>query len=264
MSESPSLIAAIKQYQLRISGVQFWVPYWINLAEAPYYLDAPLRGKGSGSQLGAQLKQGIASGISSPKDAGAMRALMRDLGLGVDCSGFVFHVMTSWLRLYRINLSDRLFIDRSEVEAYIEASRDRYPERRELLPGVLPEAISLTELCRAWSKEPADIVSAGRLVHPRNVVEVPQAGLIMPGDLIKTSSDFGDHIAVVSGVSSRTVTFYSSDENEEGLGGVTRHTVTIDQPRASIADQAAMANDSVTSDSDRNGVWRLNVIDAMA
>jgi hypothetical protein len=254
-----SLQQAVNQYRLHVSGVDFWTPYWINLEVGPYYLNAPLRGKGSPIELAGELKHIIASGADSPKTPEGMRQLMREHGLGVDCSGFVYHVLAAWLARFHIRLSQHLLVDRDDIVEAIS----HHPERAGLLPDPMPPVVSLDEVCRAWSKNPAHITNVARLVHTGAVIGVPRAGSMRPGDMIKTTTGFGDHLGIVTSVTPHVVTYYSSDDRPGELGGVSRHTITVTNPKLGLEDQMWDQASNYHPGSNRDGVWRLNVLAAL-
>ncbi len=81
------------EYKLDLGGVKVWAPYWINWDEPPYWKNAPYRGKGGAAQIQTVARRYLARLPQQSSDPEEIRVLLKQAGLGVDCSGFVYQVL---------------------------------------------------------------------------------------------------------------------------------------------------------------------------
>jgi hypothetical protein len=247
----------IHQYVLKVGDLSVPVPYWINWNDPPYFLDAPYRGKGSPGQLRRALERVLAAEPMQPTTVEGVRQLMRRHGLGVDCSGLAYHVLSRYLRYRGRILSEGLVVHRAELEAALE----RHPERRSSLDaGPLPETMTLAEVCRRWRKAPVMITSVRRLVDSATATVVPTAGEVRAGDLIKMTSAAGDHIAVVVAVRLGEIEYAASEDSATGLGGLRHHLITVAAPGQGLEHQEWDQHDLYQPTAHGDSVWRLNIL----
>lgn len=207
--------AGIDRFQLSFTGGKVWAPYWIN---EPGVRSGPHNGKGSPEQLQAELDEILKVYRPTPKNAEEAQYLMLRNGLGVDCSGFVFHVLDHSMRGEFGNLADHLYFTAEEVR---ELSQDPVEADGK-------SSYSLKEVCDSTNREPAWIVNVQRLINPMNSIEIGSVGEMREGDMVYMIREpQGDHIGVVSAIDDATVTFASSDFDPVGPGGIRFHTHRI-------------------------------------
>jgi hypothetical protein len=248
----------VDRFQLSVGAVRFWVPYWINREAAPYRLNAPYRGKGTPGQLASALaRYAQGSGATTAED---WRRLMRQHGLGIDCSGFVYYVLDQLLQQrYRQRLASHLMLRRLEVLEALE----RRPERKIATPPEsLPEVMPLGEACALWHKDPVNLTNVQRLVDPLVVEAVPSLLEVVPGDLIKTWYKGEDHIAVVVEANSRQIVYADSgDRANGGLGGVAYGIINITNPALGLeAQDWERRHHYNPAGGRRDGLWRLGAL----
>jgi hypothetical protein len=249
------------EYQLEANGVKFWTPYWINSDEAPFHLEAPYAGKATPQELRDQLVKQMEEWPVDvhEHDAEAWRGRFRELGLGVDCSGFVYYVMSQWLKLREIELADLLVLERSEVLAYLE----RHPKLKpEWGPDEIPEVVPLGYACRRWRVNPARIINVLRLTDQRVVTPIHRAGEAQPGDFVHMSHDSSDHIGVVLDTAPNTITYADSAHEPPTFGGVKIRHIQVTAPDKGLEYQVWEQKRIFHPDEpgSRDGIWRLRVL----
>ncbi|HSX02297.1 MAG TPA: hypothetical protein VLI05_03190 [Candidatus Saccharimonadia bacterium] len=247
-------------YRLTVGGIQVDTPYWINLDEPPYYLNAPYRGKGTPSQIAAIVKSRLALMSDPPATSQALAAFMKAQGLGVDCSGFAYHVLSEYLQQPRhggLGLSHYLEIRADEVQEILT----RHPERAERLkPEQLNCDLNLYEACASWHKSAAEITDVQRLTNPATAIQVAAAGEVHSGDLIRMHSQAGDHVAVVIAVCSDLIEYAASEDQAGKLGGVTFRQIRVLKPSAGLEAQDWEQRRLYHPMTSQDGVWRLKAL----
>jgi hypothetical protein len=242
----------VEQYNLRSSLGKIWTPYWINSDEPPFWLDAPYVGKATPTELERELDR-LSRQAGGTTD---LRQLMRSQGLGVDCSGFVYYVMSRWLEQQGIVLADQLLVDRAEI-------LDRHKRRPELAEDwpEIPAQIALGEACRRWQKDPAKITNVARLTDERVVELIAQARSVRPGDFIRMSHDGSDHIGVVIWVEAGLIRYADSAHEPPGLGGVRIRDIVVRRSDKGLDEQDWEQKRLYHPGSrSRDGAWRLRVM----
>jgi hypothetical protein len=257
----PHLVRRLSQrYELEIAGVRCWTPYWINWDEPPYFKDAPYRGKGTPQQITTTACQLLATSEQQPRTPEAMRGWMRQQGLGIDCSGFAYHVLNAYLR-QRLNVT--LAAHLRVYQADICAALKRHPDRADPGLGRALPWLRLEQVCQVWRKEPAMLTDVRRLTDPTVAHPVERADQVQPGDLIKLTSRYGDHIAIVCGRTADTIEYASSEDEPDGLGGIRCRQIQIGSPREGLEaqqwEQAHIYNPGQNND----GAWRLPVLEGV-
>ena len=246
-----TLETAIRQFELKVAGVQAWTPYWINLDMPPFRLNTPLRGKGSAAQL-TEAVEGVLARTGFDGTAEGVRQRMREAGLGIDCAGFVYQVVDSVMAAAGRRLADQLTIPKSYVEAAIE----RYPERRRPELAELAEAVPLGWLCDLWDKAAVDLVNVKRLRDHSDIITAMSE--VRAGDLVgwigQPDVPADDHIGIVTAVDPAELVYWSSDNvNAAGeFGGVIEHRLPLSSPGGRVNDQGwALSKNRPTE------FWRL-------
>ena len=223
------------------------------LGRTAVFLNAPLRGKGDPGAIALEAAKLLGPVPLTPE---AARTQLKSAGIGIDCSGFVYHVIDYWLAATGHRLADELVMTKEEITVAME----KYPDRPSPVDGELPELIQLSTVCEAWSKQPADAANVARLVNPASVAAVTRAGDMRPGDMIKLTGTAGDHIGVVVETAKAKVVYYSADDPETGLGGPARHEVELTNPDAGMEEQNWSASKYYHPGQNRDGVWRLRLL----
>jgi hypothetical protein len=266
MSHADRIRSLVDSYRLEVDGVAFWVPYWVNNPKLMGNATAPgvrgaFKGKGTPGQLVLSLQRVLAGGEHHPRTADGYRELMRSRGLGIDCSGFIYHVLDGWLRARgQGSLSSRLVTDR---EAVLEALRQRPSwQHRGVSEAEIhswPHWVPLQLVYQRFHKSPRMLTAVATLVHPQVVEAVAAARDILPGDMIKfTSKQWGDHIALVVEQRSNELVIAESTEPADRLGGVTYSRVKITDPQRGLEYQGwERAASYDPGGATRDGVWRL-------
>ncbi len=99
-----------------------------------------------------------------------------------------------------------------------------------------------------------------RLVDPRIASPVERACDVRPGDLIKMTSDYGDHVAMACGVTAEAIEYAASEDEIDGLGGVRFRTIQVAQPALGLEHQVWQQQRIYTPGKHGDGVWRLNAL----
>lgn len=263
---SIGLARSVRRFRLNLHGMAVWCPYWINQDNQPFYQDAPLRGKGEWVQIARATRAAARAENVEPQSSDEWRLLMRQHGLGIDCSGFVYRVMTDWLHVeYGVVFADGLYVSAQEIH-----------DRHRRLPALaqqwrkgggpldIPAQLPLAVACRLWNIDAAAICNVRRLVDSRAVDEVLAAGELLPGDLIVTSRGGTDHIGVVVRVSAKRITYVDSadDHRMGGLGGVAWRSIELVHPQLGLEAQAWEGNQRYHRGEPgrRDGMWRLRIV----
>lgn len=254
----------VLRYQLRLGHSAVWAPYWLNSPNDPFWMGAPLIGKGAPAQLRHAAQTAARGERVAPQSPEEWRLLMRRHGLGIDCSGFVYHVLDAWLRQQG---SKGLAVGLVCTAVEIAARNRRYPElaRRWRIAGgpqTVPAQMSLGEACDLWGLSAASWVNVRRLVDPAAVQPIYAADELRPGDLIVTSKAGTDHIGVVVSRFAKKVVYADSAHDAQGLGGVTRRQIQLEHPgmglEAQMWPQQHLYHPGEPGSVD--GMWRLNEV----
>jgi hypothetical protein len=204
-----------ERYHLSIGTLKVWAPYWINSSEPPFWLGAPYRGKATAGQLERTARQHLGTEGRIVSDVDEARTFMTQHGLGVDCSGFTYHVLDQWLQQRRMRLAQFLLIDEREIKSRNER-RPQLGAKWEQRP--IPQSMPLIAACKVWQGDPAQLVNVRRLLDPSVVMAVVAAGDIKPGDMIGMSNNRSeDHIGLVLEVGDESIT-YADSAYESGPG----------------------------------------------
>lgn len=238
----------VNEYQLQIDGVSFWAPYWrdeIPKTEDDRPLRGPLNGKGTPAQLTDYLKRHLHNSPTPLKSGEDYRQFMHHLGLGVDCSGFVFYVLDQCLHKTKgKRLQDHLFKSRDALLADFHNPAYVHPKHitEELLKGQ-PEQVSLTKIQEFWGNQPVRLAGVRILISEAANVIIPTAAEIQIGDQILMEGRTGTipHHVLVVAVADDVITYAHSgrlDNRADGeLGGVEYDRITITDPSKPINHQ---------------------------
>ena len=254
----------VNEYRLTVNGVTFWTPYWINHSHPPYFLGAPLLGKGTPDQVLEVTKRIVSESPNPPSSPEAIRKLMNERGIGVDCSAFVYNVMDRWLEWRGLgSLSDYLVIPRDGVvfewAGHPENSLGRTEDQ-------VPEFTPLNELLPLWHRPAIRVVGVKHLCSPETAVRVSRLDEMRPGDMIRLTGATGDHMGVIVEVLTDRLIWAQSGRafNADGsydLRGVEYEDIMWVNPEADLDQQAWSHDKSYQPKNGLDGVWRLKVLD---
>lgn len=262
------LRALADEYRLQLGGVWFWTPYWINRPgsiahnDTPY-IHGPFKGKGTPKQLLSVLERLLADSGKRLATPVAYRAFMRSHGLGIDCSGFAYHLLNGWLQTrQQESLAQHLVVSRNDVLKTMQ-DKPRWRRRGVSIAEVRtwPSLVSMQQMCKRFRKSPRMLAGVAALVHPTVVVPISKVQDILPGDLIKmTSPRWGDHIIVVIENTGKWLVVAESTEPAGKLGGVTYSRISIISPEKGLEYQQWDRLDLYHPGVGNDGVWRLRGI----
>lgn len=218
-----SLQKIVELYKLTHNNHEFWTPYWINESGAP---EGIFRGKGSPEQIKIKLAE-ILDQYADPLDSGEeVRYLMYRNSLGIDCSGFIFHVLNRYLADSNINLTDHLYVSKTDLEkaAKKESWRKQHELSQKEIAG-LDDTIKLAWVCERFDKPAQDLVDVARLCNPMAAMEVKVEDL-KPGDMVRLDGKYGNHVWLITEADDQ-VTYAESKFDPVGPGGVAVNTVDL-------------------------------------
>lgn len=224
-----------ERYKLTANDLEVWTPYWVNEPGVP---EGPFSGKGSPRQIQEELDSILTDYTDELHNSEEARYLMLRNGLGVDCSGFAYHVLSALLKeTADSDLAQELAVDKTSIEeAWL--NKDSWQDkisRAEI--EQLPAAVTLREVCDRLEKDPAQLTNVRRLCDERSSVYITRAALAQPADMIQMSTAYGDHIGIVTENNEGFIRFVSSDFDPVGPGGVAFHEIPVNDPDKAIEEQ---------------------------
>lgn len=216
----------VERYKLKANGLEFWAPYWIN---EPGVRSGSFAGKGSAEELQAEVDKIFETYQDPIETSEAARYLMLRNGLGVECAGFIFHVIDDYLiSAGKGELVDYLFVPKSDLLQ--AAQKDSWKKHREFSGGEkksLPNKVPMRQVCEWFHREPAYITNVARLIDEATSNRLSPEN-IASGDLISFKSwSIYPHLGIVTSIEKGTIKYFSSDFDPVGPGGITQHEITI-------------------------------------
>jgi hypothetical protein len=229
----------VDQYQLEIGGIQFWTPYWrdeIPSTANQHPLTGPYKGKGTPSQLRGYLEQNLGKEVERSSDG--LRLHMRELHLGVDCSGFAYFVLAGYLQETQgKELADYLYKPRQVMIEDFHNPVYKHPPHitLELLEN-LPEQVPLSKIQEFWGNDPVRLAGVFILGSEAATVPVEDYTQLRTGDLVVfRGADGIMHCLVVVDNDGRVITYaHSGRSKPEHLGGVEYRQIEIVEPDSPI------------------------------
>lgn len=256
MSDSERLKSLVNEYQLEIEGIKFWTPYWRNelpTTANPRPKIGPFKGKGTPEQIRECLLSHLESLDHPPATPEDFRSTMNQLGLGIDCSGLVYHVLEGWLLSTRgLTLSDHLYKSRQALLADFDNPAYTHPEKitRSKLVA-LPEQVSLSVIKELWGNEPRRL--AGTLILTSLAANdvISNVTDIQPGDQVVMQGVTGvPHNVVITAVEGSQIEYAESGRPEAvrlagRFGGVQYGSITVTDPAKTLNHQQWHSQDFI-------------------
>jgi len=259
--DSQILTKAAEEYHLEVNGVKFWTPYWINWNTPPFFLNAPFDGKGTPGQIKSVLLRRIQEEKQTPRSAADYQRLTLGWGLGIDCSGLAYYLLSHWLRqVYNLRLTDYLYTPKADV---VEASRKPHWQKAGVKPAqidALPAQVSVSQVCELFHRHPMHITNVARLTSKQAAVTVPKAKDTRPGDMVKLTGPSGQHIGIVVAVNAKRLRYVDSRGFAAGVGSVRYQDIVIKDPEAGL-EQQYWQDRKVFDPKANDRLCRLRVID---
>lgn len=276
MTDSELLRSLVDKYQLEVDGVKFWTPYWregepLGATDDAEAGKGPYKGKGSAHLIKGWLEE---HAPGEPLDAEGYRRYMREqLHLGVECSGFIYHVLESFLqKKFDEDLADYLYKSRSALLADFDrfGSPHRPEVTREFLEE-LPEQVALSKIQEFWGNAPVNLAGAKFLVSTVANEAFADVSRLQPGDQIAmTGHDEVEHVLLVIGVEEGVITYVHSGGTHgkpDYYGGVEYGQIRVTDLEKSIHEHEWVGNGKLILEAhyfDDKPLRRLKVLDERA
>lgn len=272
MTDSELIKSLADEYYLEVNGVKFWTPYWregeglpaTNKAEAS---KGPMKGKGTPEQIQKTLLE-LAENKGFNKGEEWRRYMRMELHLGVECSGFIYYVLSQFLEQRKdIRLQDHLYKSRKDLVADFDqfGSAHKPEVTRELLMG-LSEQVSLSEIQKFWGNNPRYLAGIKILTDDAASVIVNDLQRLRPGDQIAMMGlDGVAHSLLVVDAGRSTITYVHSGGTHgrpNYYGGVEYGEIIISDASKPIGEQEWLKNGELILKTHKDFVLRrLKVLD---
>jgi hypothetical protein len=270
MIDSNVLRQFVDKYHLEVEGVKFWTPYYMGprrTKENPKPLGGPFKGKGTPEEILEYLKQDLAAKKLKLSSGEEYRKHMRQIELGIDCSGFIFYVIDSCLSRYGLKFADYLYKTRQTM---IDVYQDpiKTPPEGLSLAQVLnyPDKVSLSQIQTDWGNEPRKLAGMKVLVNELAGRRLGRLEELSVGDLITMIGNDGIAHAVMVIELKENVIYYAHSGGSHGVagyyGGVEYGEITVANPELPIQNQQ-WKNDLIlkTHYFEAKPLYRLTVMD---
>lgn len=243
---SAEVRAAVDEYLLDVNGVKFWTPYFINTPKAKgetsgSNLQGFMLGKASALDIKGELDHILATQPPEDESPEGYRKLMFENRLGIECSGFLYHVLNGILQ---DKLANFLTWSREELLREYDNGTTWHQEelKRKAVEGY-PSWIALEQVVKDWGwQSPERVVNIRRIVSIQTCKVFDDVRMIQVGDLIYEigKDDQIDHAVIVVSVDGNELTCAHSGgtHGRPGYyGGVEYLTITITDPSKPIQHQ---------------------------
>lgn len=181
-------------------------------------------GKGSPSQIQGEASKILGASGQVIGSAEQARQLIHDKGLGIDCSGFVYHVLDQLLQdQFDTRLASQLFVPKSAILENID--RESWMKQGKLTDreqDELADFVPMDFVEKRFDKQANHLTNVQRLISPQSSIKVLTNDL-RAGDMIYTNNGVTDHIRLVYGVKNDMISVVESKYDSESPGGIT-HT----------------------------------------
>ncbi len=260
MITSEVLRKKVEDFKLEVLDWKVFPVYWIN---TPDFGRGFLGAKGSPEQMQKEVARIIKASSNADEEinvvnAGSARNFLYRNQIGIDCSGFVFHLLSKSIGGTG-RLVDTLFVPRDTVIAASE--KDSWKRVRELSDKDkrrLPEMVPMEWVCNTFSKEPQFLTNVKSFSSDETSAIVTDYSEVTVGDIvIMEKKGRYKHMGIVTDVNGMEWEVWDSYREDDGYGGVRRHEVEIVNPSLSLNLQHW--TDFDTTRYDAYSVRRLNV-----
>ncbi|HVE80783.1 MAG TPA: hypothetical protein VNA68_01430 [Candidatus Dormibacteraeota bacterium] len=233
----------IDEYELKVDGVSFWTPYYmapVHTKENPNPKPGPLKGKGSPAEITQVLLEELAD--KRLKDGEEYRKFMHGIGLGVECSGFMYFVLDQALKSRGIRLADCLYKSREQMlEIYDNPVLTPPAGLNRGAVEAYPDAVPLSQIQKDWGNQPRNIADMATIASPLANDCFDDVSGIKPGDMIyMTGHDGIPHAVLVVKVKKDVIEFVHSGGphgKKDYYGGVEYGSIDITDPAQPIEKQ---------------------------
>jgi hypothetical protein len=263
---SDILLEAVNHYRLELGGVKFWTPYWrdsLPTLDQPRPASGPFKGKGTPEEL-LEYLQGNRDFDREYADGEDYRQEMRNLKLGIDCSGFAYYILSQWLsETMGETLDNHLYKPRQRLlDVWHNPLLQHPPRITEAGIMALPEQVSLRQIQEFWGNNPVRLADVAVLTSTAATVAVLTAGEVRPGDIVRMrGADDIAHCVVIVEVAEHELTFaHSGRISEDELGGVELGKIQINDPQRSLVDQTWGTIEVKNTLLSREPVRRLKIV----
>lgn len=233
-----SIEQLVDAYKLKAGGVEFWTPYFINsrdLSPDPdKFKPGPYKGKGTPAQLQSWVDRYYSKHPSNKTDK-EWREILREHGVGIECSGFVYSVLDEFLKAAgRGRLWDYIYIPRGDLlKSYDDGYRPKGVSRAQI--EKYPENIVLKDFCKSWNKDPRRSTNVKRLVSDQATIQIGKVTSLKPGDLVFLVGVAGDHVGVIISNDGGVIEYADSIGYQQI--GVSKYKIKITNPDLPIEKQ---------------------------
>jgi hypothetical protein len=248
---SQAALEVIKKYsELDILGKKVCTPYFINSNKKRAELRV-MAGKGAPEEIIHEVKvwaQVKGFDLARAKED-QIREFMMDLGIGIDCSGFVVHVLNAELKRRKLG----------PLWNYLAFSNNSF-------------FMKIRRMLR-----PLENIGANTLTNETNTTKISDLNNIKPADLIRLVGNKNNeyHVAIITEVEHddngkiKSFKYANSNRKYEDQNGVRIGTVKITDPKDELKDQKWIDDykgknyfyDDLMKNYEQNGIRRLKVLD---
>lgn len=258
------------QYLFKMDGVEFWCPYFVNTPQVHddtknKSLEGPFLGKGSASQLKAALEESLESTGEKPGTSEEYRQYMHDHHIGVECSGFIYNVVSGICKELGLDNFDRhIYWAREELlDSYDKGIPWHQPELKREVVEAYPQNVDLATISKDWGwKEPRRLVRAERYWSQGTASKVHSIQEAKPGDIIAMRENTGSHIGhlvMITELSDHKITYVHSNRVDGTLGGVSFGEIELEDASSPIETQKWLDKDFFDTH-DVYGIYRLSAL----
>jgi len=236
------ILDEVEKFHIKLAnGVSFWAPYLANLYNRSQDPNVP-RGLGKTSPEELKRSADYIVSLYPGSTAEEIRQKLVEGSLpkkefnykGVDCSGFVYHVMHA---IYQKVLNKELMDDLSVPKKDVLNGALKFDEWKSAYPlsdqeaKELPDDVPLRWVVETFKRNPVNLCRVAGLISDYSSVDIPVPDM-RPGDLvdIEGRGDYKFHVAIICGFDSKTVTIaHSTRIDPSDIGGVTFEKIPYDK-----------------------------------
>ncbi len=239
MLNTEALVSSIQEYQLVLPPVRVYPVFWIE--EPPEYPSGFMGAKPSAFELQIEVDRLLLETATTIDNESSARQFLRDNRLGIDCSGFVFHVLSRTQQSTGGQaLESGLYIPKSSL--ITSAAKENWREVHELTQQEIDqfdEHVPLSWVCETFKRKAQFLTNVDRLcMNNESSSAVTDLCEVLPGDLIcMKRNGRPKHVAVVTAAERGLLECWHSWEVPGELGGVMSFEIQTTNPLAPLKDQ---------------------------